>query len=108
ASAHDRLVLAVAGGIVSEPDTFNFLLRHYHTIWLKAKPEEHMERVRSQGDTRPMAGNPAAMDELRTILTSRESLYALADVQLDTSGKALKTSLAELLAVIEREGFMSP
>ena len=53
----DCVVLAVAGGIVSEPETYNFLLRNFHTIWLKATPEEHMQRVRTQGDERPMAGN---------------------------------------------------
>jgi XRE family transcriptional regulator, aerobic/anaerobic benzoate catabolism transcriptional regulator len=105
-AAEDALVLAVAGGIVSEPDTFNYLLRHFHTIWLKARPEEHMSRVRKQGDTRPMAGNPAAMDELRTILTSRESLYARSQAQVDTSGKTVEESLALLLATIGREGFL--
>lgn len=108
ATANDSIVLAVAGGIVSEPDTFNYLLRYYHTIWLKAKPEEHMERVRRQGDTRPMAGNPAAMDELKTILTSRESLYARAEAQIDTSGRTLEESLEDLLVVIGRESFLDP
>lgn len=108
AAAHDSVVLAVAGGIVSEPDTFNFLLRHFHTIWLKAKPEEHMSRVRKQGDTRPMAGNPAAMDELKTILTSRESLYAQSGAQVDTSGKEVEDSLADLLETIERERYLEP
>lgn len=106
AATHESLVLAVAGGIVSEPDTFNYLLRHFHTVWLKAKPEEHMERVRKQGDTRPMAGNPAAMDELKTILTSRESLYARSEVQIDTSDRTVEESLAELLAAVEREDFL--
>lgn len=106
AATHEMLVLAVAGGIVSEPDTFNYLVRHFHTIWLKARPEEHMGRVRKQGDTRPMAGNPAAMDELKTILTSRESLYARSEAQVDTSGKSVEESLADLLATIEREGFL--
>lgn len=105
-ATHDLLILAVAGGIVSEPKTFNYLLRHYHTIWLRAKPEEHMARVRAQGDTRPMAGNPAALDELTTILTSREDLYGSADVQLNTSGKSLDESLADLLATIETKGFL--
>lgn len=105
-ASHDALVLAVAGGIVSEPDTFNYLLRHFHTIWLKARPEEHMSRVRRQGDTRPMAGNPAAMDELKTILTSRESLYALSEAEVDTSGLTVEESLDLLLATIEREGFL--
>ncbi|MCO5058212.1 MAG: helix-turn-helix transcriptional regulator [Rhizobiaceae bacterium] len=108
AAAHDSVVLAVAGGIVSEPDTFNFLLRHFHTIWLKAKPEEHMSRVRKQGDTRPMAGNPAAMDELKTILTSRESLYAQSGAQVDTSGKDVEDSLNDLLETIERERYLEP
>ena len=108
AAAHDSVILAVAGGIVSEPDTFNFLLRHFHTIWLKAKPEEHMSRVRKQGDTRPMAGNPAAMDELKTILTSRESLYAQSGAQVDTSGKDVEDSLADLLETIERERYLEP
>ena len=53
---HGKIVLAVAGGIVSQPETFNYLLQNFHTIWLKAKPEEHMARVRGQGDERPMAG----------------------------------------------------
>ena len=52
----DSVVLAVAGGIVSEPETYDFLLRNFHTIWLRATPQEHMDRVRAQGDERPMAG----------------------------------------------------
>jgi XRE family transcriptional regulator, aerobic/anaerobic benzoate catabolism transcriptional regulator len=106
AEAEEALVLAVAGGIVSEPDAFSLLLRRFHTIWLKAKPEEHMARVREQGDMRPMAGNPAAMEALKTILTTRESLYARAEIVIDTSGKSADESLSELLAAIEREGFL--
>jgi XRE family aerobic/anaerobic benzoate catabolism transcriptional regulator len=100
----DALVLAVAGGIVSEPETFTYLLRHYHTVWLKAQPEEHMARVRAQGDTRPMAGNPAAMEELRTILTSRETLYAQASLHVDTSNRSLDESLDDALAAIRGRG----
>jgi XRE family aerobic/anaerobic benzoate catabolism transcriptional regulator len=100
----DALVLAVAGGIVSEPETFTYLLRHYHTVWLKAQPEEHMARVRAQGDTRPMAGNPAAMEELRTILTSRETLYARASLHVDTSNRSLDESLSDALTAIRARG----
>jgi XRE family transcriptional regulator, aerobic/anaerobic benzoate catabolism transcriptional regulator len=105
AATHDVVVLAVAGGVVSEPDTFSYLLRCFHTIWLKAKPEEHMARVRNQGDTRPMAGNPAAMDELKAILVSRESLYARSEAQVDTSGRSVEESLADVLRTIEEAKF---
>jgi XRE family aerobic/anaerobic benzoate catabolism transcriptional regulator len=106
AATHDAIVLAVAGGIVSEPDTFTYLLRHFHTIWLKAQPEEHMTRVRAQGDERPMAGSPAAMDELRSILTSREALYARAEAVVDTSGKTIEESLADVLETIKAHGLL--
>jgi XRE family aerobic/anaerobic benzoate catabolism transcriptional regulator len=98
----DACVLAVAGGIVSEPETYAFLLRNFHTIWLKASPQEHMVRVRAQGDERPMAGNPKAMEELKSILTSREVLYARAENSVDTSGKTLEASLSEVVAAARK------
>ncbi|MCB1381760.1 MAG: helix-turn-helix transcriptional regulator [Notoacmeibacter sp.] len=105
-ATHEQLVLAVAGGIVSEPETFSYLLRHCHTIWLKAEPEEHMARVRGQGDERPMAGNPAAMDELKSILTSRETLYAKADAVVNTSGSSVEQSVDAVLESIRENHFM--
>ena len=66
--------------------TFDLILPSFYTIWLKARPEEHMARVRGQGDLRPMADDRSAMAELRTILLSREPLYARASAVVDTSG----------------------
>lgn len=106
ASSGDALIMAVAGGIVSEPETFQFLLANYHTIWLKAEPDEHMNRVREQGDTRPMAGFPAAMESLKSILASREALYAQSDAVVDTSGRTVDESLADLVALIADRGFI--
>ncbi|WP_417674894.1 helix-turn-helix transcriptional regulator [Roseibium sp.] len=102
----DAVVLAVAGGIVSEPETYGFLLRNFHTIWLKASPEEHMNRVRGQGDERPMAGNPKAMEELKSILTSREVLYAKAESIVNTSGKSVEDSLQDLMTTIRDLGIV--
>ena len=102
----DALVLAVAGGIVSEPETFALLLRNFHTIWLKASPEEHMQRVRAQGDERPMAGNPKAMEDLKSILTSREALYGRAEAIVNTSGQTLEESSKSILKAIDGLGFM--
>lgn len=100
----DDVVLAVAGGIVSEPETFAFLLRNFHTVWLRAAPEEHMRRVREQGDERPMAGNPKALQDLKSILTSREILYAKAEAVCDTEGKSVEASIRELLQVVAKLG----
>jgi XRE family aerobic/anaerobic benzoate catabolism transcriptional regulator len=104
-ATHDSLILAVAGGIVAEPETYTNVLAHFHTIWVKARPDEHMARVRAQGDERPMAGNPEAMEQLRSILTSREALYGRALAQLDTSGQTVEQSCDSLIAMINERGF---
>lgn len=104
---HDTLILAVAGGIVSQPDTFNYLLRNFHTIWLKAEPDDHMARVRGQGDERPMSGHPDAIKELRAILTSREELYSRAKAQVDTSKATLEESLEAVLDAIATNKFLA-
>ncbi|MEM7214547.1 MAG: helix-turn-helix transcriptional regulator [Pseudomonadota bacterium] len=96
AEQEENMVLAVGGGIVSEMETFGKILSSFHSVWLKAQPEEHMERVRDQGDYRPMAGNPNAMEELKSILTSREARYSRADVTVDTSGRSIEDSLHAL------------
>jgi XRE family aerobic/anaerobic benzoate catabolism transcriptional regulator len=96
----DRCVIATGGSIVSEPGTYDLLLSTCFTIWLKARPEEHMDRVVAQGDTRPMAGNTAAMDDLRRILDGRSALYGQADATVDTAGRSVTGSLKDLRKVI--------
>jgi XRE family transcriptional regulator, aerobic/anaerobic benzoate catabolism transcriptional regulator len=92
----ELMVLATGGGIVSEPLTFDLILKSFYTIWLKAEPEEHMARVRKQGDLRPMADDRSAMAELRNILKSREPLYARANAVVDTAGLAVDAAAARL------------
>src|ERR1700710_1979952 len=93
----ELMVLATGGGIVSEPLTFDLILSSFYTIWLKAEPEEHMARVRRQGDLRPMADDRSAMAELRTILLSREPLYARASAVVDTAGLSVNDAAARLI-----------
>jgi XRE family aerobic/anaerobic benzoate catabolism transcriptional regulator len=101
-----RLVVAVAGGIVSDNDTYKRVLSNFHTVWLRASPKEHMERVRAQGDLRPMQGNPEAMKQLRQILQARENAYAKADYELDTAGQSVESSQSELSELIHRHGLL--
>ena len=106
AAATDAVVLAVAGGIVSETETYAFLLQNFHAVWLTASAEDHMNRVRAQGDLRPMAGNPQAMQDLQSILSSREALYARAEATVSTSGKTPDESARELVAAVRRLGIV--
>jgi len=97
---HPRFVLATGGGIVSDPANFNRLLGECFTIWLRAKPEEHMARVLAQGDRRPMAHNRQAMRDLHRILWSREALYRQADTVVETTGQTVKQSLQALALAV--------
>ncbi len=105
-STHDTVILGAAGGIVTEPETYNTLLSYFHTIWIKARPEEHMNRVRGQGDTRPMANNPEALNQLRGILDSRTPLYERAEAKLDTSGQPLQSSVDQLVRLIRDADYL--
>ena len=93
---HDTAVIAAGGSLVTDPDSYRLLLDNCRTVWLKAKPEEHMNRVMAQGDMRPFKGRAAALDEIRKLLSDRERLYARADVTIETSGRPLKAALEEL------------
>ena len=102
ADRHTRVVLAVAGGIVGDGEVYETLLRSFHTVWLKATAEEHMNRVRAQGDLRPMQGNPAAMRQLRKLLDDRNANYARAHFNVDTSGTTQDVALEKLVQMVKR------
>lgn len=97
---YPEAVIATPGGIVSDPATFNLLLAHCTTVWLKAAPEDHMKRVVAQGDTRPMAASREAMEDLRSILAGRAPFYSKAEFQVDTSVQALDGVYQELRRVV--------
>ncbi len=94
---HPRAVVEAGGSLVSETSTFARLRDAYLTVWLRADPEDHMQRVVLQGDLRPMRGNARSMDDLRLILAEREPSYSLADIQLETSGRSADASHEELV-----------
>jgi XRE family aerobic/anaerobic benzoate catabolism transcriptional regulator len=93
---HPQAVIATGGGLVTDPGTYELLLERCRCIWLKAAPDEHMSRVIAQGDMRPFRGRSAALDEIRRLLADRDRLYGRANAVVDTSGKSVRQSLADL------------
>jgi len=92
-----HVVLETGGSLISEAETFRVLREHFYTVWVRALPEDHMNRVIEQGDMRPMAGNQQAMDDLKLILDEREADYRLADFQIMTSGQTIEQNLEVLI-----------
>ena len=93
---YPEAVIATPGGLVSDLATFNQLLTHCTTVWLQADPEDHMKRVRAQGDTRPMAASKEAMEDLKGILAGRAAYYCKAQWRINTSAQPLDETYALL------------
>jgi XRE family transcriptional regulator, aerobic/anaerobic benzoate catabolism transcriptional regulator len=94
------MVLAPGGSVVSSPANFAILRHGCHTVWLRARPEDHWARVIQQGDHRPMAKNPQAFEELRELLATRAELYASADHVVDTSGRSVLSVVKEVQTLL--------
>ena len=100
ADRSEPVILTIGGGIVSKPATYELLLTRFHTVWLRATPEEHMARVLAQGDERPMSGDPQALDALRDILDSRIAQYGRADATIDTAHRPVDDCARELTETV--------
>src|SRR5262249_10970640 len=99
---YPEAVIATPGGLVSDAATFNQLLAPCTTVWVKASPEDHMQRVAAQGDMRPMAASAEAMEDLKRILAGRLPFYAKADLTFDTSGQTLEHAFHALCAQVRK------
>jgi XRE family transcriptional regulator, aerobic/anaerobic benzoate catabolism transcriptional regulator len=93
------LVLATGGGIVTDAETYALLRRSTVTVWLRATPEDHWNRVLGQGDRRPMTDHPQAMSDLRALLSAREPLYRSAAHTVETTGRDVDRIVDEIAAL---------
>lgn len=96
----EPMVLATGGGLVTSPETLSVLRRAAITVWLRATPEDHWNRVVRQGDRRPMKDHPQAMADLRALLATREPLYMSANHTVDTSARTVDGVVAAIAQLI--------
>jgi XRE family aerobic/anaerobic benzoate catabolism transcriptional regulator len=99
-SKNPAAIIETGGGLAADPETLPLLLEHSLAVWVRASPEEHMQRVIDQGDLRPMARSREAMRELKDILKAREPFYRQAHLHLMTSGRTSDQSFKELVDLL--------
>jgi XRE family aerobic/anaerobic benzoate catabolism transcriptional regulator len=93
------MVIATGGSIVNDPTNYGLLRARCRTVWLRARAEDHWNRVVAQGDQRPMAGHPVpahAFAELRALLAARTKLYGRAHETIDTTGRSVNEIVATI------------
>src|SRR5262249_6933208 len=92
------MVVATGGSIVTDPQTWGLLRSRARTVWLRAAPGEHWDRVVAQGDARPRRGRPRAWNELRRLLPARTPLYEQADIVVDTTSRSQSAVAGRVVA----------
>ncbi len=93
---YESVVLEVGGSLVSETETFNHLLSSFYTVWIRAKLEDHLNRVLAQGESKPLRDTDKAIEDLKHILEEREPFYMSANWAIDTSGRPIEECAKEL------------
>jgi len=93
-------VVALSGGVVHNVPAWEMARARCTTLWLKASPEEHMQRVIAQGDIRPVRERKDAMAELQELLRARQPVYAESNLTVDTSGLRTGQVLARALEAL--------
>lgn len=97
----DFIVVETAGGIVANKEAMGTIISSFRTIWLKASPEAHLQRVINQGDMRPIKAAPRALEHVRNLLISREDEYARAEFVVDTTDLSPDACLNEIDRILD-------
>lgn len=100
-ATYPEVVIAVPGSLVAEPQTLEYLLAHCYTVWVRANPEDHFERVMAKRGNYTAADEAEALLDLRRVLASREPLFAKADWVCSTSRRGIDESFGNLCRHIE-------
>ncbi|MDH7798627.1 XRE family aerobic/anaerobic benzoate catabolism transcriptional regulator [Beijerinckia sp. GAS462] len=97
----DFIVVETAGGIVANKEAMATIISSFRTIWLKASPETHLQRVINQGDMRPFQAEPRALEHVRKLLLSREDEYSRAEFAVDTTDLTPEACLNEIDRIMD-------
>ena len=96
------LVISTGGGLVMNPQNVQNLRKSGEIVCLTASPDEILERVSKQPETRPLLKEAEPLEKIRELLQQRSSTYAQFR-QLPTSGQSpdeLTTRLLEMLQFV--------
>lgn len=90
------LVVATGGGVVLDPENISNLKRMGRMIHLSASPEVILERVANENH-RPLLETTDRERRLRDLLSRRAPFYAVADLEIDTSGLRVDEVVVEIV-----------
>lgn len=93
----DHAVISCGGGVPLRPQNVELMKKNGYVVWLTARPEEILERVKD-GTDRPLLNGHMNIPFISDLMESRREKYsAAADLVIDTTGKEIVAICEELL-----------
>jgi len=96
-------VLATGGGAFMDETTRAAMAKSAFTIWLKAPVHLLMARVKKR-ETRPLLKEGDVRATLEKLLTSREPVYAKADMTLDSADEPHGAAVERIVEALRARG----
>lgn len=93
----DHVVISCGGGVPLRPKNVELMKQNGYVVWLTAKPETILERVKDSNE-RPLLNGHMNLPYIRELMESRREKYQkAADLVIDTTGKEIVPICEELL-----------
>ncbi|MBS7638243.1 shikimate kinase [Candidatus Bathyarchaeota archaeon] len=97
-SALDGQVISCGGGTILDPDNLRSLRMNSLIILLTARLDSIIERLRGEGDSRPLLRAGDKLERIRALYLQRMDIYqASADITIDTSDMTPEQVATEII-----------
>jgi len=98
----DNTIFDLGGGVVEREENRKLIKDNCTVVWLKAKPEVIIQRIKEQMH-RPSLTGKSFTDEVPEVLARREPLYrGLAQIEIDTENKSPEQLAQEIAKKLNR------
>lgn len=101
-SRQKNLVIATGGGVVLKEENIEVLKENGILICLKADPKDIFERVRRKRAQRPLLKKNLKVEDIENMLKEREPFYAVADLEVNTSGREIDEVVEEIISYLKK------
>jgi len=90
-------VISTGGGLPTKKENINIMKKNGSIIWLKASIDSIYDRLKNSKEIRPLIGNHIEKENIESLYNSRQSVYNIADISIDTDNKNLDEITKELI-----------
>ncbi|HPD60390.1 MAG TPA: shikimate kinase [Thermodesulfobacteriota bacterium] len=103
ASNKDKTIIDAGGGVVVRPKNIERLRQNGVIIWLKAKPETIVSRIKEDTNRPSLTGKKSFLEEVQEVLTERTPRYqSAAHVAIDTDDLSPTEVVEKILKELDR------